>query len=195
MARDACGRPVFDEGLRALCASLNATNRNALHYLDPNRILFVAGAARRAARASIRPLTLGGVPPRYRCGDWEKPQVWFNGRLALYEVCLRPRYFLDATPEERIEILAHELWHISPAFDGTLAAGRRHRNRDAASSDMAGAWIETWRSAGAPGHEMLNYRGELRLSAWTERPPSRLGSTGRRRYSQDDLHSAVVIQR
>ena len=197
--QDAAGRPHFDEPLRDLCRAFRDANMEALGHVDASRVLFICAAARRGARASIRPLTLGGHPPRYRDGDWEKPQIWIDQRPALYEIALRPRYFLDARPEDRARIICHELWHISPRFDGTLACDRRHRPDPNPSTEnpdeVADRWIAAWRYAGARGEDVLTFCGELRLSAWTDRPPSRLSSTGRRRYTQDDLHSAIVEQR
>lgn len=207
VAVDPAGRPILDEALREFCRALAAANPDALRHIAPERIVFVAGAARRSARASVRPLTLGGEPPLFRRAGWEKPQVWLFDRPALYEICLRPRYFLEAAPDERVRIICHELWHMNPAFDGTLDPARRHRNRSPAGSifdeqadrtdDKCNVepWVTAWRASGAVGIEAFTFAGELRLSAWTARPPSRLGPTGRRRYSQADLHLAIVQQR
>ena len=192
--RDELGRPIIDGALRSLCRAIRDAC-GELPYIDPDRLLFVAGAARRSTRASIRPLTLGGRPPRFRADGWEKPQVWVAGRPALYEICLRPRYFLDASPQDRARIVAHELWHISPAFDGTLADDRRHRPGDPVNPQQVDGWIDAWLTAGAPKREAVDYTGELRLSAWTHRPPSRLGANGRRRFDETDLHLAIIEQR
>ena len=191
---DAEGRPIIDGALSALCQAVCEANPDGLAHVDASRIVFVAGAARRAARASIRPLTLGGQPPVFRLGDWEKPKIWIDGRLALYEICLRPRYFLHAEPSERLRILAHELWHVDQAFDGTLDKTRRH-GPYSAEDTAVDRWVGAWRRAGARGGAVVDHQGEVRLNAWTERPPSRLGPTGRRRFSQADLHRAIVVQR
>jgi len=193
--RDEKSRPYIEEGLRTFCEALRSANKEDLPLLDPARILFIHGAARRAARASVRPLTMGGPPPSFRHNDWEKPQIWINGQIALYEIVLRPRYFLQATADERASIVAHELWHMSPTFDGTLAPQRRHRDpRSAIADTVTDRWIAQWKTEGAEGSWVFAFRGEIRLPAWTERPPSRLASTGRRRYTQEDLHSAIVRQ-
>ena len=195
MKRDEQGRPYLDSPLRTWCTALRTSNAQALAHIDPARLLFVQAAARSTARASIRPLTLGGHPPRFRHDGWEKPQIWIHGTLALYEISLRPRYFLEASPDERASILAHELWHIEPTFDGSLDESRRHRPGHALDDAQVQAWVDAWRSHGAEAQAVLTFEGEARLPAWTERPPSRLGPTGRRRYSQDDLHYAIVQQR
>ena len=189
-------RPLLEPALRRLCEALRDANETALGHIEPAQLLFISSSARRAARASVRPLTLGGRPPRFRRDGWEKPQVWLSGRLALYEISLRPRYFLASTAGERARIICHELWHISPHFDGTLAGDRRHGSVDEDDIDaVCEDWCAAWRAAGAHGAEWLSFRGEMRLPAWTERPPSRLGPTGRRRYSEADLHLAIVEQR
>src|SRR5438105_2236905 len=84
-------------------------------YIEAARVLFVAGEARRASRATVRGLGASG-----------RPVIRLRGKRALYAVTLRPKFFRGSTPEQRIATLLHELFHISPAFDGTLAHDRRH---------------------------------------------------------------------
>src|SRR5919197_2378593 len=83
-----------------------------LSHIEPARILFVAGEARRASRATIRPLA--------------GSRVSLKGKRALYCVTLRPKFFRASTPEQRVETLVHELLHISAEFDGRLHPERRH---------------------------------------------------------------------
>src|SRR5262245_28630857 len=90
-----------------------------LRYLDPARILVVAASARRESAASIR--GFGGESSAY-----VKPRIRIGGVVQLYELALRPRFFLTMSAQLRAETFVHELWHIAPAFDGTLAADRRH---------------------------------------------------------------------
>src|SRR5204862_91223 len=91
----------------------------------------------------IRPLTFGGDPPRdtSRDGRWAKPRITIAGRRMLYEICLRPRFFLALSRADRLITLAHELWHIGPAFDRTLSATRRHQ----AAAERGGA-AERWQA-------------------------------------------------
>lgn len=183
--RDEVGRRILDPLLAGFVRALAAARPGAFGHLEAPRILFVSAAARRSARASVR----GFGPPG-------TPAVFVNGEAVRYEVALRPRFFLDATPEARARILAHELWHVSPGFDGTLAPDRRHGARpeaeleaelDAALGDFDPATTALWDALRAPG--------ELRLAAWLRRPPSRLRvGEPRARYDEADLFSAVVRQ-
>ncbi|MCK6551791.1 hypothetical protein L6R52_38510 [Myxococcota bacterium] len=200
-AVDPQGRPHADPVYQALVAELAVAARSALAHVDPARILFVAGAARRESKASIRPLTFGGAPPRDTSGPWRKPRIVVDGRLMAYELCLRPRFFLASSAEERLTVLAHELWHTSPAFDGTLDDARRHdRASPHAIERDVGAIVDAWRVHGAPRSKaawILAHRGELRLSSWLSRPPTRMPIALRSRhaYTERDLFSSIVEQR
>jgi len=88
-------------------------------HLKASRILVVAGEARRASWATIRPLGPIDRPSG-------KPVVRVKGRQMLYVVTLRPRFFRVADPAKRVETILHEVFHISKRFDGTLHSGRRH---------------------------------------------------------------------
>src|SRR4051812_31579125 len=94
-------------------------------HVDPSRIVVVAGEARRASRGTVKPLTFRGGKQRDAEGN-RKPLVKLHGRKMLYCVTLRPLFFRDSTVRERVETLLHELFHISPRFDGTLDERHRH---------------------------------------------------------------------
>lgn len=194
--RDEQGRPILDGALIRLTRELVRANPQRLGHVIAEQILFVAGAARLASRASIRPF----AAQERTAEATRRPSVTIDGVRILYEICLRPRFFIATTAKERIEIVAHELWHISPRFDGTLAADRRHRGTGAiAMEDAVRAIVLDW-SAGRPkgsGAEALAFVGEVRLSAWLERPPSRIPDQARVRTSYDerDLHASIVAQR
>ncbi len=198
---DSEGRPVIDHALLRLVDELAMVHPTAFGHIKATNILFVAGSARRQARASIRPFglpeqssTLSG--PRQQRSS--KPVVTVDGRRILYEICLRPRFFQDATAEERIHIVAHELWHISPSFDGSLAPQRRHGSGsrpqvDQPLKDAVAAWQE---HTGMLAPSFLAVLGELRIQAWMCRPPSHIpiGRRVRRTYTENDLYSAIVEQ-
>jgi hypothetical protein len=97
-------------------------------HIDASRILVVAGEARRASHASVRPLSAcanSRAPDRRRPAR-DRPVVRINGKQMLYCITLRPVFFRVETPEKRVETILHELFHISTRFDGSLHAGRRH---------------------------------------------------------------------
>ena len=194
---DASGRPTLDAALARFVQDLAAARPAAFGHLAPEAILFVAGAARREARASIRPLRFPGGAAA--APEGRKPDVRILGAPVLYEVCLRPRFFLAASPEARGRILAHELWHVSPAFDGSLAADRRHgpEHPEGALDAALTEALDGFEAADTALGPLLAHVGELRLRAWASRPPSVLppGRGHRLRYTEADLFSAVVIQR
>lgn len=188
--RDEAGRPRLDPLLADFTRELCRARPDAFGHLVPERILFVAGAARRAARASIR----GFADPKP--GAARTPQVFVNRERIRYEVCLRPRFFLDARPEARARVLAHELWHISQACDGHLHPDRRHGARpEAALEAELDALLEGFDPKRTALWPTLEGPGERRLRAWRVRPPGALRTAGERlRYDEADLFSAVVLQ-
>jgi len=188
---DAQQRPILDPLLHDFVIALREQRPQHFGHLDPRNLLFVAGSARREARASIRPFAaLRPVGPR-------RPTVQVQGQRILYEICLRPLFFLDVTAPQRTRILAHELWHIDPLFDGRLAEERRHGRCppdefEAKLQDALGDFDPTDTALWS----VLSSRGERRLAAWKRRPPSILPdtSTDRDEYDEGDLFSAVVVQ-
>jgi predicted metallopeptidase len=183
---DEQGRPIIDASLSRLAGEI-ARLCPELAHVDAKRILFVTGAARLMTRATIRPFAGPG-----------KPSLVIDGAPILYEICLRPRFFLETKSEERILIIIHELWHASPAFDGTLATERRHRHatQDMIESEVSGI-ADRFRASGSRAGEFLAHVGELRMRAWLARPPSRIppGSSLRRSYDERDLHLAIIDSR
>jgi hypothetical protein len=122
---DFCGH------LRRLCDDI--TSRCAeLAYVDVPRLLFAVTQARngraRGLQARVTPLRFrhGGLF-RKRGGVTYQVQRYFLGDhefLYLVNFCL-PR-FLDQTFDDKLVTIFHELYHISPKFDGDL---RRHQGR------------------------------------------------------------------
>src|SRR5215470_10328056 len=94
-------------------------------HLVAAKVLVVSGEARRGSRGSVKPLAFARGKSRDHSGA-RKPVVRIDGRRMLYCVTLRPLFFRDARPEQRVETLLHELYHVSQAFDGTLDPSRRH---------------------------------------------------------------------
>jgi predicted metallopeptidase len=184
--RDEQGRPIIDSALAGLVDEIGRLSLE-LARVDAKRVLFVAGAGRLMARASIR--TFGAA---------DSPSVVIDGEPRLYEISLRPRFFLETPLEERLTIVIHELWHASPLFDGTLAAERRHKNTaaDAIDAEVKGI-ADRFRATGSRAGDFLSYVGELRMRAWRARPPSRIPANSSLRKSWDErdvflaiLHSA-----
>ena len=126
------GRPFdFCGHVGRLCADI-ARRCDALGHVDPSRLLFAVTQARsgqvHGLQARVTPLRFaGGSLTRRRRGVTYQVQRYFVSRremLYLVTFCL-PR-FLDLDFDEKFITLFHELYHISPAFDGDL---RRHAGR------------------------------------------------------------------
>ena len=103
-----------------------------LRHLDAARLLFAVTQARSGRRhglqARVTPLRFhDGHLTRVRRGVLYQVQRYFHGPvefLYLVTFCL-PR-FLDQNFDDKFITLFHELYHISPAFEGDL---RRHNGR------------------------------------------------------------------
>lgn len=112
------------------------------------------------------------------------------------EITLRPRFFRASSPDQRLRILLHELWHLSPQFDGRVAWDRRHGAFDPVQHQ---AWLQrTAAEVGPPGP--LLQPGLRHVPAWLVRPPGRIPRTraGRPGYrvahDERDLYLQAVEQ-
>jgi predicted metallopeptidase len=122
---DFCGH------IRRLCGDI-ARRSGELAHLHVPRILFGMTQARSSRthglQARVTPLRFhSGQLTRIRHGVAYQVQRYFvNGREMLYLITFCLPRFLDQGFEEKFVTLFHELYHISPAFDGDL---RRHHGR------------------------------------------------------------------
>ena len=122
---DFCGH------MQLLCADI-AQRCEALRHIDVARLLFSVTQARNGQvhglQARVTPLRFAnGQLTRQRRGVTFQIQRYFLGAtefLYLVSFCL-PR-FLDQDFDEKFVTLFHELYHISPAFDGDF---RRQHGR------------------------------------------------------------------
>jgi predicted metallopeptidase len=164
-----------------LCRRLTADmarKLSELSHIQPARILFVAGEARRASRATIKPLA--------------GTRVSLKGKRALYCITLRPKFFRASTPEQRVETLLHELLHVSAEFDGRLHAGRRHAALPGAKfrSLLRPLLRRYLADADADLLSRLGHHGEVVARQWLERPTGK--SNRRQRYTEKDLFLGPV---
>jgi hypothetical protein len=162
-----------------------------LSHVRASRILVIAGEARRASRATIRPLG-----NKLRRAGRRRPRVLLDGRRMLYVITLRPMFFRSSTAEARVETLLHELFHISGRFDGTLHRGRRHSLLPGKRfSSLLGPLVNRYLAAMEPAIlEALGRRGEVLVRQWLEKPPIRVSprSRGRLTYTEDQLFLGPV---
>jgi predicted metallopeptidase len=167
-----------------------------LAHIRASRILVVAGEARRASRATIRPAHFKETRHRGSATDGRtKPLIRVKGRKMLYVITLRPLWFLS-TPEERIATILHELYHASVRFDGTLHRGRRHERLPRSSYNRKIRRMRDRYVAAAP-RELLapfSFEGLARARMWLERPSGflRAGRASRRVYTESQLFYGVV---
>lgn len=131
------GQPFdFCAHVARLCADITV-RCESLYHIDVSRLLFAVTQARSGRRhglqARVTPLRFrGGSLTRQRRGVCYQVQRYFVGdreMLYLLAFCL-PR-FLNQNFDDKFITLFHELYHISPSFDGDL---RRHNGRYAIHS-------------------------------------------------------------
>ncbi len=162
-----------------------------LAHVRASRVLVVAGEARRASRATIRPAEGD------RRGQRARPVVRVRGRTILYVVTLRPLWFLESTARERIATILHELYHCSTRFDGTLHRGRRHSRLPLAPYNRrVRVLLERYLEV-APEEIVAPFSasGTVRARMWLERPASTPAGAdwhGRRVYTERQLFYGPV---
>jgi len=158
--------------------------------IDASRILVVAGEARRASRATVRPLCFADSRDRISLdGKRAKPVIQIGGKTMLYVVALRPRFFLRSTAEKRVETILHELWHMAGEFDGTLHRERRHSVLPGQLfKDRFQPLVDRYLPQVPPSIlDAMGYNGEVLMRQWLERPaphfslhPVKMGKPARR---------------
>jgi predicted metallopeptidase len=160
----------FCEHIRWLCEDI-AARSDTLRHVDVSRLLFTVTQARsyrlHGLQARVTPLRFrGGALLRKRWGTTYRVQRYFvGGREMLYVVAFCLPRFLDQDFDDKLVTLFHELYHISPAFDGDL---RRHhgrycihshskRNYDKHMADLARDYLAKGGQATRNGFLRLNF--------------------------------------
>jgi len=169
-------------------------------HIKASRVLVVAGEARRASRATIRPAHFGITRRRIAsAGGAVKPLVRIKGRKILYIITLRPLWFLGSSQKERLATVLHELYHASNRFDGTLHGGRRHSRLPLRKYNRrVGKLLDRYLSQASP--EVLApfaYQGEVRVRMWLEGPGSFHEEEygGRKVYTEQQLYYGLAVMR
>jgi predicted metallopeptidase len=129
-----------------------------LGHIDLARVAFSFGQARKRTRhgiyASLTPMRFrDGKLTTHRRGEAYMVQRLYNkaGREMLYILTFYLPRFMEVDLDEKLVTILHELWHISPRFDGDL---RRHPGRcyvhshsqaeyDAKMKVLANRWLRT----------------------------------------------------
>lgn len=121
----------FSNAMRLLCADI-AAKYEPLRHLDVSRILFAFTPSKNVRvhglQAKVTPLRFpnGELTRLHRDVPFQVQQFFHDRREMLYVLtfCL-PRFF-NRLFEDKFVTIFHELFHISPRFDGDL---RRHQGR------------------------------------------------------------------
>lgn len=128
-----CEGPPFDfTGRMTELIGDIAVRYEPLQFIDRQRILVTFTPTRNASRyglqARVTPMRFqdGALERRLRGRSYRVQQYVVNGREILYLVTFCLPRFLNHSPEEKLITIFHELFHISPNFDGDL---RRHNGR------------------------------------------------------------------
>jgi hypothetical protein len=144
----------FCAAMRRLCADV-AARCPELRHVDVAKLLFAVTQARsgrlHGLQARLTPLRFrDGQLVRQRRGVCYQVQRYLvNGQEMLYLVTFCLPRFLDQSFDDKCITLFHELYHISPCFDGDL---RRYKGRcalhthskrryDAHMADLARAYL------------------------------------------------------
>jgi predicted metallopeptidase len=146
----------FTLHMRQLCTELTAGLPEFSH-VEIDRVAIRFCQARKSVRhglqASLTPLRFesGELHSRRRGRTWTVERLFdTSGREMLYLLSFYLPRFLERSFEEKLSTVVHELWHISPLFDGDL---RRHPGRCYAHShsqkqyddhvrELAARWLE-----------------------------------------------------
>jgi putative metallopeptidase len=121
----------FHGYVRALCADI-VRHCAELNHIDVSRLLIGMTQARSNRRAGLQaritPLRFrdGRLARRRRGALYQVQRYFVEGREMLYLMTFCLPRFLDQDFDDKFITLFHELYHISPAFDGDL---RRHDGR------------------------------------------------------------------
>lgn len=121
----------FSESIRLLCADI-ASRFEPLAHLDVSRMLFSFTPSRTFRSHGLQARV---TPMRFRNGEIVRPhrgvpfqvqQFFHEEREIRYVVTFCLPRFLNRSFDDKFVTIFHELFHISPTFDGDL---RRHKGR------------------------------------------------------------------
>lgn len=163
-------RPNLNVAIAQLIRHIARTMPEFSH-IRGTRILVVAGEARRASRGTVKPLTFAGARSVDKETGRRKPVVRIGGKRMLYSITLRPLFFRNSSPEERVATIIHELFHISPEFDGTLDRTRRHARMGKDFNKLLRPLVRRYlKQCPKDLLAAMSHSGEVLMNQWLERP-------------------------
>lgn len=145
----------FTAHMRLLCEDI-AARLPALGHVDMDRVAVSFCQARKRVRhglyASLTPMRFAdGATTEVRNGRKFGVERLYapDGREMLYVLSFYLPRFMDESFDEKLVTVFHELWHVSPKFDGDLRrhAGRCHihtasqKEYDAHMGRLARKWL------------------------------------------------------
>lgn len=156
---DFCGH------IRSLCAAV-VTQIEAFYHINLDRVLFGVTVARNrrlhGLQARVTPMRFahGEMTRRIRGLDYQVQRFRHDGREILYLMTFCLPRFLNQSFHEKMVTVFHELFHISPAFDGDL---RRHEGRYSVHSHSQKEYDQEMANL---VRQYLNGRADPRLHAF-----------------------------
>jgi predicted metallopeptidase len=127
--RNGTDRPDGDinltQNLTAIIAEI-VSRSPSLAHIDVGRVLVCIGSNRSGRRGGMYgkliPLRFenGSEIVRYRGRYYTLPAVSHNGTDCLYIIYFYMPRFFDLPWTEKLRVIFHELYHISPRFDGDI---------------------------------------------------------------------------
>ena len=123
----------FTRAVARLCDDISCRLDDFLH-IDMSRVAVTFAQARRRVlhglQAKLTPMRFegGAMTTRRRGQTWTVQRLYQGDREMLYILtCYLPR-FMDQSFKEKMVTVLHELYHISPCFDGDIRRmdGRYH---------------------------------------------------------------------
>jgi hypothetical protein len=158
----------FTAHVRRLALDM-VTRAPELAHIDLARVAFSFAQARKRVphgmQASLTPMRFegGSFTTQRRGRTWTVQRLKDpSGTEMLYILTLYLPRFMDQPFEEKLATLVHELWHISPEFNGDL---RRHAGRCYAHSSSQAAYdvevdrvVAHWRTLNPPEQLMAFLR-------------------------------------
>ncbi len=145
----------FCRHMRALCEDMSE-RLSSLRHVDMTRVAVSFSQARKAGvygmYASLTPLRFAdGSRETVRRGRrWRLQQLNDpSGREMLYVLSFYLPRFLDLAFSEKLNTVVHELWHISPQFNGDVrrfkgrcfAHGGSQKKYDAHAKQLVAEWL------------------------------------------------------
>jgi predicted metallopeptidase len=121
----------FSSSVRKLCEDI-AARCELLRHLNLSQILFSFTQSRNSRthglQARVTPLRFhnGTLTRAHRGVPYQVQRYYHDGQEVLYVLTFCLPRFLDRDFDDKFVTIFHELFHISPRFDGDL---RRHRGR------------------------------------------------------------------